>query len=262
MDIYDNGKVSCTYGDFIAWVRIDSPPANAIDSGVVDGLSECFELLYEREDVRAVIVTGTGNYFAAGADIGEFVSWNTPEIAEAMTKKGQDLFLRIEQYPAPVIAAVNGYALGGGLELALSCDVRLAADTAKMGFPEVTLGIIPGYGGTQRLFRAVGPGMAKKMIFAAEKLSAEEAYSIGLVQRVVEAARLEEAAEALAAAIAQNGPAAVRTAKACIDAGRDLTLTEGLKCELEGAKACFATEDKKEGVTAFLEKRPAVFKGR
>jgi len=247
--------VTVTCEDHIAVVVIDNPPVNPLNNDVLTELREIFAGLEQKEDVRAVIITGAGNKaFVAGADIKEFPTW-TPEMSEDFTERGQRLFTRIENFPAPVIAAIGGFALGGGLELALSCDIRIASEKAKMGLPEVSLGIIPGYGGTQRLCRTIPVGEAKKMIYTAEHINAEKALAIGLVQQVVPQSELLETAKALANKIASNGPVAVRIAKQAVNSERNASMPHGLAAELAGSKAVFQTKDKQEGVDAFIHKR-------
>lgn len=256
-----NEKVNCKIEDGVALITINNPPMNALDKEVMDGLRNCFNSLREEDSLRAVVVTGEGRAFVAGADIKEFTSW-TPDLAEDYTEKGQRIFSQIEGFPTPVIAAVNGFAFGGGLELALACDIRIASEKAKMALPEVTLGIIPGYGGTQRLSRTIGVGKAKKMIFTAEPMDAAEAQACGLVELVVPAESLVETALEMARKIAANGPVAVRNAKKAVNIGRNLSIEQGMAVELDLAKACFFTEDKAEGVDAFINKRKAQFKNK
>jgi enoyl-CoA hydratase len=176
--------------------------------------------------------------------------------------RGQRIFDKIEAFDRPVIAAINGFALGGGNELAMCCDIRIAAENALFGQPEVNLGIIPGYGGTQRLPRLIGPGKAKEIIFADERINAQEAFRVGLVQRVVPKGQVLEEAKKLLKKIMGKGPVAVKMAKKAINEGLQVSLREGLDLEARGNGVCFGTEDKDEGAKAFLEKRPAKFKGR
>ena len=256
-----SNKISYKFENNIAVITINNPPMNALDKDVMDGIRNCFNCMLEAEDVRAVVVTGEGRAFVAGADIKEFASW-TPDEAEDLTEKGERIFTQIENFPAPVIAAINGFALGGGLELALACDIRIASEKAKMGLPEVTLGIIPGYGGTQRLPRTINVSKAKKMIYMAEIINAAEAKEIGLVDSVVAPEALIDTAMEIAKKIAANAPIAVRAAKNAVNTGRNLTIEQGLAVELKNARMCFTTEDKTEGANAFIEKRKAVFKNK
>ena len=257
--MFTSEKVRCVLEAGIALVTIDNPPMNALNKQVMDDIRACFNALREEPTLRAVVVTGEGRAFVAGADITEFTSW-TPDLAEDFTEKGQRIFTQIENFPTPVIAAVNGFAFGGGLELALACDIRIASEKAKMGLPELTLGIIPGYGGTQRLSRTIGMGKAKKMIFSAEPVDAAEALACGLVEIVAPVDGLLAAAMDLAKKIAAVAPIAARNAKKAINSGRNLSIEQGLAIELALAKECFRTEDKVEGVDAFVNKRKAQFK--
>jgi enoyl-CoA hydratase len=260
--MFENTFVHCTLENGVAVITINNPPMNPLSEGVIDGIRESFHRLSEDDSVRAVILTGAGEKaFVAGADIKEFPDW-TPDIAEDRTNKGQRLFSKIENFKVPVIAAVNGYALGGGLELALSCDIRIASENARMGLPEVTLGIVPGYGGTQRLCRTINVGEAKKMIFTGEMIKADHALALGLVQEVLPLAELLPRAKAIAEKIAQNGPIAVRATKRAINCERNFSIQQGIDVELAAAREVFSSEDKNEGVGAFIEKRKAVFKNR
>jgi enoyl-CoA hydratase len=257
--MFSNNKVSCILDSGIALVSINNPPVNSLDKDVMDGLRGCFKFLSQDDSVRVVIVTGEGRSFVAGGDIKEFLSW-TPDVAGELTGKGQCIFNQIENFPTPVIAAINGFALGGGLELALACDIRIASEKAKIGLPEVTLGLIPGYGGTQRLCRTISIGQAKKMIFTAEIIDAVEAKQIGCVDCVVAPESLMDAAMDMAKKIAANGPVAVRGAKEAINKGRDFSMEQGLAVELSVQTMCFCSEDKIEGVDAFINKRKPIFK--
>lgn len=236
-------------------VTIDRPKAlNALNSTVLDELRQAFEAM-DLETVRCVVITGSGEKsFAAGADIGEMSNLTQGE-AEAFGKKGNDLFRMIETFPVPVIAAVNGYALGGGCELALCCDIRICSDNAQFGQPEVGLGITPGFGGTQRLVRAVGPGRAKEMIYTARSIKADDALRVGLVNAVYPQAELMPAAMKLAGTIAKNAPIAVRACKKAINEGTQVDMDSAIVIEEKLFGSCFETEDQREGMQAFLEKR-------
>ena len=236
-------------------VTIDRPKAlNALNSTVLDELRQAFEAI-DLETVRCVVITGSGEKsFAAGADIGEMSNLTQGE-AEAFGKKGNDLFRMIETFPVPVIAAVNGYALGGGCELALCCDIRICSDNAQFGQPEVGLGITPGFGGTQRLVRAVGPGRAKEMIYTARSIKADDALRVGLVNAVYPQAELMPAAMKLAGTIAKNAPIAVRACKKAINEGTQVDMDSAIVIEEKLFGSCFETEDQREGMQAFLEKR-------
>ncbi len=236
-------------------ITVNRPKAlNALNSMVLEELEKTFAEV-DLNTVRAIIITGAGEKsFVAGADISEMCSL-TKEEAEAFGKKGNDVFRTIETFPVPVIAAVNGYALGGGCELSMSCDIRICSDNAVFGQPEVGLGITPGFGGTQRLARIVGVGKAKEMIYGARNIKAEEAYRIGLVNQVYPLEELMPAAKKLAAIIAGNAPIAVRSCKKAINEGLQVDMDQAIAIEEKLFGGCFETEDQREGMTAFLEKR-------
>lgn len=226
---------------------------NALNSQVLDELNEALDAV-NLDEVRALVITGAGaKSFVAGADIGEMSTLTKAE-GEAFGKKGNDVFRKIETFPIPVIAAVNGFALGGGCELSMSCDIRICSDNAVFGQPEVGLGITPGFGGTQRLARLVGAGMAKQMIYTARNIKADEAYRIGLVNAIYPAEELMPAAEKMAAGIAKNAPIAVRNCKKAINDGLDATMDEALVIEEKLFGDCFETEDQKYGMAFFLDK--------
>ncbi len=239
----------------IAVITINREKAlNALNSQVLDDLNAVFDGV-DLDTVRCLILTGAGTKsFVAGADIGE-MSTLTAEEGEAFGKKGNDLFRKIETFPIPVIAAINGFALGGGCEISMSCDFRIASDNALFGQPEVGLGITPGFGGTQRLARLVGPGMAKQMIYTARNIKAEEAYRIGLVNQVVPLEELLPTAEKLANSIAAAAPIAVRACKKAINEGLELGMDEAIVVEEKLFGSCFASEDQKEGMANFLRKK-------
>jgi enoyl-CoA hydratase len=247
----------------IAYVTIDRPKVlNALNMATMQELKQAFASIKDDAEVRVVIITGAGEKaFVAGADIGE-LSQHTPVSAKEYTHQGQAIIDSIENLGKPVIACINGFALGGGCELAMACTMRLASDNAKLGQPEVKLGLIPGYGGTQRLPRLVGKGLAMQQILTGEMISAQEAHRIGLVNEVVAAAELIPRAEAIAAKIIANSPLAIQYAMEAVNHGYDLTLADGLFLEATLFGVCCATEDKNEGTKAFLEKRPAAFKGK
>jgi enoyl-CoA hydratase len=247
----------------LAIVTINRPEAlNALNAPTISELEDCFNYLESDSDTLCVIITGGGEKsFIAGADIKELAEDNIIS-ARARMDKGQALLNKIENLPKPVIAAINGFALGGGCELALACDIRLAADKAKLGQPEVNLGLIPGYGGTQRLTRLVGPGMAKKLIFSGDFVRAEEAFQIGLVDAIFPVDQLLAEAKKLALRICSKAPLAVRAAKEAINLGLDTDLQSGLKHEASLFAGLCATEDKIEGTQAFIAKREPKWKGR
>jgi enoyl-CoA hydratase/carnithine racemase len=225
-------------------------------------LRAAFEDARDDESIRGVILTGAGDKsFIAGADINE-VATDTPVQAENKTRRGHDLMDLIENLGKPVVAAVNGFALGGGCEAALASTIRLASDSAKFGLPEVKLGIIPGYGGTQRLPRLVGKGVAMQLILSGAMIDAAEAHRVGLVNEVVPGAALISRAEAILNQIGANAPLSIKYAMEAINKGTEASLAEGLVLESTFVAICTSTEDKKEGTTAFLEKRAANFNGR
>ena len=240
----------------VAVASIDRPKAlNALNSAVLDELDALLDAVRADETIRVLILTGSGDKaFVAGADIGEMSSLTKAQ-GEAFGKKGNDVFLKLETLPIPTIAAVNGYALGGGCELSMACDIRICSDTAVFGQPETGLGITPGFGGTQRLARLVGAGMAKQMIYTAKNIKADEALRIGLVNAVYQKDELMGAAMKLAETIAANAPIAVRACKKAIDEGLALQMDEAVALEEGLFGSCFETEDQKEGMGAFLEKR-------
>ena len=227
---------------------------NALNSQVLDELDKTLDGV-NLDEVRCLILTGAGpKSFVAGADIGEMSTLTKAE-GEAFGKKGNDVFRKLETFPIPVIAAVNGFALGGGCEISMSCDIRICSDNAVFGQPEVGLGITPGFGGTQRLARLVGPGMAKQMIYTARNIKADEALRIGLVNAVYTQEELMGAAEKMAAGIAKNAPIAVRNCKKAINDGLDADMDEAIVIEEKLFGDCFESYDQKEGMAAFLEKR-------
>ena len=244
-------------------LTISRPAAmNALNSETLEELDAALTEIASNAAVRAVILTGgpdkKGNAFksfVAGADIGEMSTLTKAE-GEAFGKKGNDVFRRIENFPVPVIAAINGFALGGGCEIAMSCDIRICSDNALFGQPEVGLGITPGFGGTQRLARIVGVGKAKEMIYGARNIKADEAYRIGLVNNVYPAEELMPAAKKLASTIAANAPSAVRACKKAINLGLDVSMDDAIVLEEMLFGSCFETEDQKAGMGNFLEKDP------
>ena len=240
--------------DHVAVLTIDRPRAlNALNTEVLTELGSAIDGL-DLSDIRAVILTGSGEKsFVAGADIGEMSSLSKAE-GEAFGKKGNDVFRKIETLPIPVIAAVNGFALGGGNELAMSCDIRICSENAVFGQPETGLGITPGFGGTQRLARLVSPGYAKQLLYTAKNIKAPEALRIGLVNAVYPQEELMAEAKKLAAVIAANAPIAVRACKQAVNEGLELGMDEAIALEEKLFGGCFETEDQKEGMRAFLAK--------
>ena len=246
----------------IGIVKVNRPDAlNALNDEVLSELSEIFDELLVDDAVNVVILTGEGRSFVAGADIAAMSKMSALEGRDFMIK-GQAVMQKIEVFEKPVIAAVNGFALGGGCELAMACDVRFASEKAKFGQPEVGLGIIPGFGGTQRLSRLIGKGAAKMMIFGAEIYSAEDAKSYGLVEKVFPVETLMEEAEKFAEVIASKAPIAVKIAKIAINNGVNVDLPTGVNFEAEATVAPLCSEDRDEGMAAFLEKRAPEFKNK
>ena len=241
---------------YIAVATINRPKAlNALNSEVLSDLDELVATVKADDEIRALVITGSGEKaFVAGADIGE-MSTLTKEGGTAFGKHGNDVFRAIETLPIPTIAAVNGFALGGGCELSMACDIRICADTAVFGQPETGLGITPGFGGTQRLARLVSPGMAKQLIYTAKNIKADEAYRIGLVNAVYPLEELMPAAEKLAETIAKNAPIAVRACKKAINEGLEAKMDDAVVIEEKLFGSCFQTADQIEGMSAFLEKR-------
>ena len=240
----------------IAVVTINRPKSlNALNSETLAELNTCLAEIECRTDIKVVILTGSGSKsFVAGADISEMVN-ATPAEGRAMGLLAREAFGRLENMPQVTIAAVNGFALGGGCEISMACDIRVAAENAKFAQPECGLGILPGFGGTQRLARLVGKGRAKEMIFTCDMIDAQDAYRIGLANHVVPQEELLDYCKAMAGRIMKNAPYAVSLAKQVINSGADMDLDNGLKLEANIFGLSFSTEDKKEGMTAFLEKR-------
>ena len=238
----------------VAVLTIDRPKAlNALNPEVLADLKAAFEGI-DQDTVRCVVLTGAGEKsFVAGADIGSMSTMTKAE-GEAFGKLGNDIFLMIESFPLPVIAAVNGFALGGGCELAMSCDIRICSDNAMFGQPEVGLGITPGFGGTQRLARLVGMGMAKQMLYTARNIDANEALRIGLVNAVIPQAELMDAALEMAGTIAKNAPIAVRGCKKAVNEGMQVSIDKGVEIEEKIFGGCFETHDQVEGMACFLSR--------
>ena len=227
---------------------------NALSSAVFADLLKAFDVVENDEEIYVVVVTGAGRSFVAGADISEMATMNVVE-GKNFGDLGNQAMLRLERMEKPTIAAINGFALGGGCELSMACDIRIASEKAKFGQPEVGLGITPGFGGTQRLARLVGPGMAKQLIYTAKNIKADEAYRIGLVNAVYPLEELMPAAEKLAQTIARNAPIAVRACKKAINDGLQTDMDQAIVIEEKLFGSCFETADQKEGMGAFLEKR-------
>lgn len=248
----------------VALVTIDRPPVNALNLKTMQELAETFSELADKQEVKVVVLTGEGknHTFIAGADLKEMAQLKSPAEAEEVARKGQDVFSQIEQMKKPVIAAINSVCLGGGNELAMACHIRIASDRARFGQPEINLGIIPGFGGTQRLSRLVGPSKAREIILTGDMITAQEAFRIGLVDRVVPDGELLRQALGLAKKIASKGAVALDYALKAIREGLEQSLEEGLKMEARLFGKIAETEDMKEGVRAFLEKRQPKFNDR
>ncbi|MFF0472911.1 enoyl-CoA hydratase/isomerase family protein [Streptomyces sp. NPDC004284] len=247
--------VNLEVAEGVGTIRLDRPPMNALDVATQDRLRELAQEATDRDDVRAVVLYGGEKVFAAGADIKEMQVMDHV----AMVKRAralQDSFTAVARIPKPVVAAITGYALGGGCELALCADYRIAADNAKLGQPEILLGLIPGAGGTQRLSRLVGPSKAKDLIFTGRMVKADEALTLGLVDRVVPAAEVYEQAHAWAAKLAQGPAVALRAAKEAIDQGLEADIDTGLAIERTWFAGLFATEDRERGMRSFVEEGP------
>ncbi len=257
----DNPTLKLERRDGLALLTLDRPEAlNALNLSVFDELEAAFGSLAQDPQLRAVILTGAGKAFVAGADIKEMAAF-TPAQARAFSRRGQQVMNQIESFPRPVIAAVNGFALGGGCELAMACDLRIASARAKAGQPEVNLGVLPGFGGTQRLARLVGRAKAKYLLFTGEIISASRALEIGLFDEVVAPDQLLPRCLEIAATIASKGPLAVSYCKRAVNVGIEVPLAQGLDSEAGLFAETFATADQKEGMAAFIEKRPAAFRG-
>jgi enoyl-CoA hydratase len=248
----------------IAILTVNRPKVlNALNGATVADISAAVDEVAADDEVRVLIVTGAGERaFVAGADISEISQLPSASAAVEMSRRGQEVFFKVERLGKPTIAAINGFALGGGLEIALACDIRIAAEGARLGQPEINLGVIPGYSGTQRLPRVVGRGAAKLIIYTGDMISAQEALRIGLVDKVVAAGELMGTAKALAKQLATKPAVALALAKRSIDLGMEVDLDRGSAIEAMNFGIACSTEDKKEGTAAFLEKRKPVFTGR
>ena len=256
------GFVKTEQKGHVAILTIDRPEAlNALTADVLRDLGEAMDAVEANDEAYVVILTGAGRSFVAGADIGEMKPLTAVE-GKAWGNAGNDVFLKVENCTKPVIAAINGFALGGGCELAMACDIRLASEKAKFGQPEVGLGITPGFSGTQRLPRRVGTAKAKELIFSGRMVKADEAERMGLVNAICAPEELMDKAMEMAQSFARNAPIAVKYAKACIDRGMQMDIDDGIALENELFAMCFATADQKEGMLAFLEKRDVAFENK
>lgn len=248
--------------DGVGILTFNRPKAlNALNPQTLEELGDAVERIRNDDTIRVLVLTGAGDRaFVAGADISEFAKMNVLQ-ARLFSELGQAVFFSIERLPKPVIACVNGFALGGGCEVAMSCDFIYASDKAKFGQPEINLGLIPGFGGTQRLSRLIGRAKAKELCMTAEAIDAQQAKDLGLVAKVFPADQLIDETMRTAGALALKSPAALRSIKKVIDCGFDIDLQNACSLEAEAFGVCFGTEDMREGVSAFLEKRKAEFKG-
>jgi enoyl-CoA hydratase len=247
--------------NFIAVVTINHAPANSLSSSVLIELSQLFDELETDNEVRAIVLHGEGRFFSAGADIKEFVGVPSGKEFTILSQRGQQLFERIENYQKPVIAAIHGAALGGGLELAMSCHLRLVTEEAKLGLPEAQLGLIPGFGGTQRLPKYVGTGRALEMMLSSEPILGREAVKLGLANHAYSEETILEAAKSLAGKFAQKSPLSVKYIISLLQAGKTLTYQEAIKQESVWFGDIFESADAKEGISAFVEKRKPNFIG-
>ncbi|MDO5665801.1 MAG: enoyl-CoA hydratase-related protein [Bacteroidia bacterium] len=255
-------KIIIQKENHIATITINEPEKlNALNTQILSELNSAFDMLATDADVRVIIITGAERSFVAGANIQEMAEMNYEE-AKVFGAKGAAVFRKIETCPQPVIAAINGFALGGGSELALACDIRIASEKAKFGQPEVGLGITPGFSGTQRLARIVGQAKAKELIFTGKVITATDALQIGLVNQVVAPESLMDEVKTMAESIAKQAPIAVQKSKEAINNGWDLPIEEGIDLEVELFAQCFETEDQKNGMSAFLKKEKVEFKGK
>jgi enoyl-CoA hydratase len=257
----DTKFVTLSVENNVGIITLNNPPVNVLNRNLLMDLEKVLEHLENDGDAKVLVLTGAGSAFAAGADIKAMPELNV-ETGEQLALKGQAIFNKLENMEKVSIAAINGVALGGGLELAMSCDIRVISDKAKVGQPEINLGIIPGYGGTQRLARLIGKPHAKELILTGDTINAQEAYSLGIADKLVPAEDVLRTAVSLAAKIASKGQVAVRNAKKAIDHGFEQTIAEGLKTEAKYFGIVCGSEDKNEGVIAFMEKRAPKFQDK
>ncbi|ARW07784.1 enoyl-CoA hydratase [Bacillus atrophaeus] len=254
--------ISLAVDQFVAVVTINNPPANALSSRILDELSTCLDQFETDANVRSIIIHGEGKFFSAGADIKEFTSLRSSEDSSLLADRGQQLMERIESFSKPIIAAIHGAALGGGLELAMACHIRIAAEDAKLGLPELNLGIIPGFAGTQRLPRYVGPAKALEMMGTAEPITGREALDLGLVSiGAKDETEVLEKAKALAGKFAEKSPQTMAAIIELLYSNKVYSYDGSLKLEAKRFGEAFKSEDAKEGIQAFLEKRKPQFRG-
>ena len=250
-----------SYQDSIATITIARPPANALSSGLLRELSAVLDEIEPNLDIRVIVIHGEGRFFSAGADIKEFTTVTSSEGFSNLGKFGQDLFDRMEKFPKPIIAAIHGAALGGGLELAMACHIRLVSETAKLGLPELQLGLIPGFAGTQRLPKYVGASRAAEMLFTSEPITGTEAVQYGLANHAYSDAEVLEQAYKLAGKIAKKSPGSIKASIELLNYAKTEEFYEGAKRESELFGQVFISNDGKEGIQAFIEKREPQFKG-
>lgn len=255
------GFLSWTIEDGVATAIIDRPPANALSRGLILEVNNLLDAVGNDDSVRVVILKGEGRFFSAGADIKEFTSISTGTEFTELSEGGQEIFEKLERFSKPIIAVIHGAALGGGLELAMSCHIRLVSETAKLGLPELQLGLIPGFAGTQRLPRYVGFAKAAEMLLTSEPISGKDAAQYGLANHAYPEEELFERAQELAVKIAKQSPVAVKAALEMLQYVKSSSYYEGVKAEANAFGTVFVSEDAKEGISAFLEKRTPVFKG-
>lgn len=250
-----------SFEERVATIKINRPPANALSSGLIRELSAVLDEIEPNEDIRVVLIHGEGRFFSAGADIKEFTTVSTGDDFAKLGENGQNLFDRMEKFPKPIIAAIHGAALGGGLELAMACHFRLVTESAKLGLPELQLGIIPGFAGTQRLPRYVGVARAAEMMFTSDPITGKEAVQYGLANHAYQDEELLEKAYSMAKKIAKKSPASIKAAIELLNYSKTNEFYSGMKREAELFGEVFSSEDAKEGISAFLEKREPNFKG-
>ncbi|MCS0671020.1 enoyl-CoA hydratase [Cytobacillus firmus] len=250
-----------SHQDFVATITIERPPANALSSGLLKELSAVLDEVENNEEIRVILIHGEGRFFSAGADIKEFTTIESGEDFSSLATYGQDLFERMEKFPKPIIAAIHGAALGGGLELAMGCHFRLVAENAKLGLPELQLGLIPGFAGTQRLPRYVGAARAAEMLFTSDPITGLEAVQYGLANHAYPEEQLLDNAYSMAKKIAKKSPGSIKAAIELLNYGKTGQFYEGVKKEAELFGEVFVSEDGKEGISAFIEKREPSFTG-
>lgn len=254
--------LSWSYEDMIATIKINRPPANALSSGLIKELSAVLDEIEPNEEIRVILIHGEGRFFSAGADIKEFTTVQSGDDFAKLATNGQELFDRMENFPKPIIAAIHGAALGGGLELAMACHFRLVTENAKLGLPELQLGLVPGFAGTQRLPRFVGVARAAEMLFTSDPISGKDAVNYGLANHAYEENELFEKAYEMAKKIAKKSPVSIKAAIELLNYSKTKEFYSGVKKEAELFGKVFVSEDAKEGISAFIEKREPKFIGK